>query len=309
VNVRVWLPWDRPAEFLDELPDGVKVDVFRSGSPVPESLAEVEFYVPDYMASDPRVVEVLPQLNALRVVQTQTAGYEDFLPHIRDDVTLCNARGVHDASTAELAMTLILASYRRIPSAVQAQARGEWRTYDTFDDSLADRTVLIVGYGSIGATLEARLTQFDCEVLKVARRERPGVAPVERLPELLPQADVVVLMTPATPQTVGMVDADFLARMKDGALLVNISRGGVVDTDALVVALESGRLRAALDVTDPEPLPPGHPLWTAPNLLITPHRGGASTAFPARIAALVREQLARYTSGEPLRNVVAGPAR
>jgi phosphoglycerate dehydrogenase-like enzyme len=307
--MRVWLPWDRPEEFLGELPDGVKVDVFRSGSPMPESLADVEFYVPDYMASDSRVVEVLPRMSALRVVQTQTAGYEDFLPHVPDDVTLCNARGVHDASTAELAMTLILASYRRIPSAVHGQARGEWLSYDTFDDSLADRTVLIVGYGSIGETLEARLTPFECEVLRVARRERPGVAPVERLPELLPRADVVVLMAPATTATIGLVGADFLARMKDGALLVNVARGVIVDTDALDAALRSGRIRAALDVTDPEPLPPGHPLWSAPNLLITPHRGGASTAFPPRIARLVRDQLARYASGEPLTNVVAGPPR
>jgi phosphoglycerate dehydrogenase-like enzyme len=299
--MRVWLPWDRPEEFLGELPDGVKVDVFRSGSPMPESLADVEFYVPDYMASDSRVVEVLPRMSALRVVH--------FLPHVPDDVTLCNARGVHDASTAELAMTLILASYRRIPSAVHGQARGEWLSYDTFDDSLADRTVLIVGYGSIGETLEARLTPFECEVLRVARRERPGVAPVERLPELLPRADVVVLMAPATAATIGLVDADFLARMKDGALLVNVARGVIVDTDALDAALRSGRIRAALDVTDPEPLPPGHPLWSAPNLLITPHRGGASTAFPPRIARLVRDQLARYASGEPLTNVVAGPPR
>jgi phosphoglycerate dehydrogenase-like enzyme len=307
--MRVWLPWDRPAEFLGELPAGAKVDVFRSGLDLPDSLAEVEFYVPDYLAVDSRVIEVIRDMPSVRVVQTQTAGFENFLPYVRDDVTLCNAHGVHDTSTAELAMTLILASYRRIPLAVQAQDRGEWITYETFDDSLADRTVLIVGYGSIGQTLESRLRPFECEVLRVARRERPGVAPAERLPDLLPRADVVVLMTPATPETLGLVDPDFLGHMKDGALLVNVSRGPVVDTDALLGELRSGRLRAALDVTDPEPLPDGHPLWTAPNLLITPHRGGASTAFPPRIATVVREQLARYATGEPLRNVVAGPAR
>src|SRR5262245_11555625 len=208
--MRVWLPWDRPTEFLGELPAGVKVDVFHSGTSEPDSVAEVEFYVPDYMASNPRVIEVIGEMPALRVLQTQTAGYENFLPHVRDGVTLCNARGVHDASSAELAMALILASYRRIPPAVRGQDRGEWISYDTFDDSLAERTVLIVGYGSIGETLESRLTPFECEVLRVARRERPGVAPVERLPELLPRADVVELMTPATPETVGLVDADFL---------------------------------------------------------------------------------------------------
>jgi phosphoglycerate dehydrogenase-like enzyme len=307
--MRVWLPWDRPAEFLGELPKGVEVDVFDSYSPSePESLAEVEFYVPDYMARNPRVIEVIRDMPSLRVVQTQTAGYENFLPYVPDGVTLCNAHGVHDASTTELAMTLILASYRRIPSAVRAQDRGEWLSYETYDDSLADRTVLIVGYGSIGQTLERRLTPFECEVLRVARQERPGVAAVERLPELLPRADVVVLTTPATPETTRMVDAGFLARMKDGALLVNVSRGVVVDTDALVAELQSGRLRAALDVTDPEPLPAGHPLWSAPNLLITPHRGGASTAFSPRIASLVRDQLTRYVAGEPLANVVAGPS-
>jgi phosphoglycerate dehydrogenase-like enzyme len=308
--VRVWLPWDDPAEFLGELPAGAKVDVFHSGSSTePESLAEVEFYVPDYMAHNPRVIEVIGDMPAIRVVQTQTAGYENFLPYVPDGVTLCNAHGVHDTSTAELAMTLILASYRRIPPAVRAQDRGEWISYETFDDSLADRTVLIVGYGSIGHTLESRLTPFECDVLRVARRERTGVAPVEQLPELLPQTDVVVLLTPATPETIGLVDADFLAHMKHGALLVNVSRGPIVDTDALLAELRSGRLRAALDVTDPEPLPDGHPLWSAPNLLITPHRGGASTAFPPRIAKVVREQLTRYVSGEPLRNIVAGPAR
>jgi phosphoglycerate dehydrogenase-like enzyme len=307
--MRVWLPWDRPAEFLGTLPEGVKVDVFHSGSTEPDSLAEVEFYVPDYMASNPRVVEVIGEMPELRVLQTQTAGYETFLPQVRDGVTLCNARGVHDASTAELAMTLILASYRRIPRAVLAQTTGTWHSYETFDDSLADRTVLIVGYGSIGETLESRLRPFECDVLRVARSERAGVAAIDRLPELLPRADVVVLMTPATEETVGLVDAGFLARMKDGALLVNVSRGVVVDTDALVAALESGRIRAALDVTDPEPLPMDHPLWRAPNVLITPHRGGASTAFPPRIARLVRDQLTRYVAGEPLRNVVAGPSR
>ena len=226
--MRVWLPWDRPAEFLGELPKGVEVDVFDSYSPSePESLAEVEFYVPDYMARNPRVIEVIRDMPSLRVVQTQTAGYENFLPYVPDGVTLCNAHGVHDASTTELAMTLILASYRRIPSAVRAQDRGEWLSYETYDDSLADRTVLIVGYGSIGQTLERRLTPFECEVLRVARQERPGVAAVERLPELLPRADVVVLTTPATPETTRMVDAGLLARMKDGALLVNVSRGEI----------------------------------------------------------------------------------
>jgi phosphoglycerate dehydrogenase-like enzyme len=193
---------------------------------------------------------------------------------------------------------------------VKNQERGEWPTaYTELDDSLADRTVLILGYGSIGEALERRLNVFECDVIRVARRARAGVHPISELPELLPRADVVVLLTPATEETRGMVDAKFLARLKDGALLVNVARGVVVDTDALLAELSTGRIRAALDVTDPEPLPAGHPLWTAPNVLINPHRGGASTAFAPRVARLVRAQLERYVRGEPLINVVAGPPR
>jgi len=169
--------------------------------------------------------------------------------------------------------------------------------------------VLILGYGAIGEALERRLTGFECDVIRVARSARDGVHPIAELPELLPRADVVVLLTPATPETKRMVDAKFLASMKDGALLVNVARGIVVDTDALLAELGTRRIRAALDVTDPEPLPAGHPLWSAPNVLINPHRGGASTAFAPRVARLVRAQLQRYASGEPLINVVAGPPR
>ena len=254
------------------------------------------------------VVEVVRDMPALKVVQLQTAGYENVLPHLADGVTLCNARGVHDASTAELAVGLILASYRRLPRAVRNQDQQVWpASYDEMDDSLADRTVLILGYGSIGEALERRLTGFECEIIRVARREREGVHPITELPELLPLADVVVLLTPATAETRGLVDAKFLAQLKDGALLVNVARGVIVDTDALLTELAGGRIRAALDVTDPEPLPAGHPLWSAPNVLVNPHRGGASTAFAPRVARLVRAQLERYAAGEPLINVVAGP--
>jgi phosphoglycerate dehydrogenase-like enzyme len=253
---------------------------------------------------------LIKELPALKVVQTQTAGFENFLPHLGEGVTLCNARGVHDASTAELAVALILASYRRLPRAVKDQERGEWpSSYVEMDDSLADRTVLILGYGSIGEALDRRLAGFECEVIRVARRPREGVFPITDLPDLLPKADVVVLLTPATDETRGMVDAKFLGALKDGALLVNVARGVIVDTDALLAELGAGRISAALDVTDPEPLPAGHPLWSAPNVLINPHRGGASTAFEPRVARLVRAQLERYTRGEPLINVVAGPPR
>ncbi|HWD80583.1 MAG TPA: 2-hydroxyacid dehydrogenase [Kribbella sp.] len=306
--VKAWLPWEDPEAFLGGVPAGFDVDFFAGGER-PKSLDEVEFYVPSYMGGGD-VFDVVREMPALKVVQLQTAGFEHVQSRLADGVTLCNARGVHDASTAELAVGLIIASFRNLPRAVRDQDRQVWpNSYDQVDDSLADRTVLILGYGAIGEALERRLGGFECDVIRVARRERDGVHPMTELPELLPRADVVVLLTPATPETTRMVDASFLARMKDGALLVNVARGVVVDTDALVAELETGRIRAALDVTDPEPLPAGHPLWSAPNVLINPHRGGASTAFAPRVARLVRAQLARYASGEPLINVVGGPPR
>lgn len=307
-DVKAWLPWEDPDAFLGGLPKGIDVD-FYSGGERPASLDEVEFYVPSYMGGGD-VFDIVREMPALKVVQLQTAGFEHVQSRLAEGVTLCNARGVHDASTAELAVALILASYRRLPRAVRDQEREIWpRSYDEVDDSLADRTVLILGYGSIGAALERRLIGFECEVIRVARRARDGVHPISELPDLLPRADVVVVLTPATPETRGMVDAKFLARLKDGALLVNVARGVVVDTDALLAELGKRRISAALDVTDPEPLPAGHPLWSAPNVLINPHRGGASTAFAPRVARLVRAQLERYASGEPLINVVAGPQR
>jgi phosphoglycerate dehydrogenase-like enzyme len=305
--VNALLPWEDPDGFLGGLPAGVRAQYYAGGAR--PALDAVEFYVPSYMGSS-EVVEVIGEMPALKVIQTQTAGFENLLPHLREGVTLCNARGVHDASTAELAVGLILASYRRLPRAVKNQEHGEWpSSYQELDDSLADRTVLILGYGSIGEALERRLDGFECDIIRVARRARDGVHPITDLPDLLPRADVVVLLTPATPETRGMVDAKFLARLKDGALLVNVARGVVVDTDALLAELTTKRISAAVDVTDPEPLPAGHPLWSAPNILINPHRGGASTAFAPRVARLVRAQLERYVTGVPLINVVAGPPR
>ena len=306
--VKTWLPWQDPDSFLGGVPAGFDPEYYVGGDR-PPSLDSVEFYVPNYMGSS-EVVEVIREMPALKVVQTQTAGFENLLPHLREGVTLCNARGVHDASTAELAVGLILATYRRLPRAVKNQQRGEWpSSYRELDDSLADRTVLILGYGSIGEALERRLDGFECDVIRVARRARDGVHPTTDLPTLLPRADVVVLLTPATDETRGMVNAKFLAQLKDGALLVNVARGVVVDTHALLAELTTERIHAALDVTDPEPLPAGHPLWAAPNVLINPHRGGASTAFEPRVARLVRAQLERYIKGEPLINIVAGPPR
>ena len=302
--MKVWLPFPDYAESLGELPAGMDVDVYEREDEPPASIGEVEFYVMPYVFS-PRTVEVIAKMDALRVVQTLTAGVDHVRPYVPGGVTLCNARGVHDASTAELAVTLTLASLRGVPDFVRGQDLGEWRF--GFYPALADRTVLIVGYGSVGEAVERRLAGFEVDVLRVARTARDGVAGIAELPRLLPGADVVILTVPITAGTRGLVDADFLAAMKDGALLVNVARGPVTDTEALLAELSSGRLRAALDVTEPEPLPPGHPLWRAPGVLISPHVGGSSTAFRPRALRLVRRQLERYAAGEPLANVIEGP--
>lgn len=292
----------QPFRSLRDLPDGLDVHHWNAdGDPDPATLKDVTFYVMPYMFA-PITGEVMARMPSLRVVQTLTAGYEHVLPYLPDGVTLCNARGVHDASTAEIAMALTLASLRRIPEFVRAQEREEWAFGDY--ESLADRTVLIVGYGSVGAALDKRLVPFECDVLRVARTAREGVAGFEELAALLPRADVVILTVPLNDETRGLMNASRLALMRDGALLVNVARGGVVDTDALLAELNSERLRAAVDVTDPEPLPQGHPLWTVPGMLISPHVGGATTAFEPRALRLVRDQLARYAAGDPLTNVV-----
>lgn len=298
----VWLPFD--PDLLGDPPGGLRYEVAApSEGLVPESVAEVAFYVPPYDFS-PVDNEVMARMTSLRVVQTQTAGVEHIRPHVPDGVTLCNGRGIHDASTAELAVTLVLASLRGVPGFVRAQDAHVWAPATR--PALADRTVLVVGYGAIGEALERRLSGFEVDVVRVARTAREGVHGYGDLPDLLPTSDVVVLIVPLTEETRGMVDADFLGRMRDGALLVNVARGGVVDTEALVAELHRGRISAALDVTDPEPLPEDHPLWDCPNLLVSPHVGGASTAMEPRSYALVRDQLARFAAGEPLRNVMTG---
>lgn len=255
-------------------------------------------------------VRPLGAMAGVRVVQTLSAGIDHVEPALGllpAGVRLCNAKGVHEASTAELALTLILSSLRGVPGFVHGQDKEEWRS--GFYPALADKSVLIVGYGSIGAAIEDRLAPFECaRVARVARSARTTargpVHTLDDLPALLPEADVVVLSTPLNPSTQGLVDAEFLAAMPDGALLVNVARGGVVDTGALLLELQSGRLRAALDVTDPEPLPAGHPLWHAPHVLITPHVGGSTSAFEPRAKRLLAGQLSLFAAGEPVRNVV-----
>lgn len=297
----VWLPFE-PSE-LGEVPTGLRYEVVDPSAHVPESVTDVELYVTPYRMT-PEVADVLPRMTSLKVVQTLSAGVDNVRDRVPDGVTLCNGRGIHDTSTAELALTLILASLRDLPRFVRQQDRREWR--GGMEQSLADKRVLIVGYGAIGAAIEARLLPFETEVVRVARTARDGVHGMAKLPELLPNADVVVLIVPLTGETRGLVDTAFLERMKEGALLVNVARGDVVVTADLVAALHAGRVRAALDVADTEPLPADHPLWEAPGLLISPHVGGASSAMWPRAYRLVRSQLERFAAGEPLANVMTG---
>ncbi|MCT9081047.1 2-hydroxyacid dehydrogenase [Streptomyces fulvoviolaceus] len=304
----VWLPI--PPEDIEGLPEGPNYLFWNGGEDFPADPADCAYYVVPYMKPLEVGLRPLPLLSSVEVVQTLSAGVDNLLPGLKDlrpGVRLCNARGVHEASTAELTLTLILASLRGVPDFVRAQDRGEW--LGGFRPALADKNVLIVGYGSIGSAIEDRLVPFEvARVARVARSERTTargpVHPLTELPALLPEADVVILSTPLTETTRHLADADFLARMKDGALLVNVARGPVVDTKALLAELETGRITAALDVTDPEPLPQGHPLWQAPGVLVSPHVGGPTSAFLPRAKRLLVDQLTRFVNQEPLRNVI-----
>jgi phosphoglycerate dehydrogenase-like enzyme len=300
---RIWVPTQELASGLAGLPGAAVEVVAPDGSGLPPGAADVEFYVPPFFPPA-TAVAAIAELPQLRVVQALTAGVDKLRPHIPSGVLLCNARGAHDASTAEWVVAAILASLRSFPFFSAEQAAGRWSYQAT--DCLAGKTVLIIGYGSIGAAVERRLAPFEVQVLRAARSARDGISAASDIPSLLPLADVVVFLVPVTPDTVGMADAAFLARMKDGALLVNAARGSVVVTDALCAQLRSGRLHAAVDVTDPEPLGAGHPLWAMRGVFITPHVAASTPVSASGAIALVRTQVRRFLNGEPLANVVTG---
>jgi phosphoglycerate dehydrogenase-like enzyme len=302
-TVRVWLPEQDAVSEMGGLPDGMVADVWTGGAELPASADEVEVVVLPFWVPPSRMA-VLAKLPRLKLIQLMSAGAENVVPFVPSGVTLCNARGVHDPAVAEWIVAVILAQVRQLPRFMAAQQAGTWDPARS--EPLAGQTVLIVGYGSIGEAVERMLAPFEVTTERIARRSRPGVMSIDDLPQALPRADIVILLVPVTPATAGLVDAKFLARMHDGALLVNAARGSIVDTAALLAELVSGRLRAALDVTDPEPLPDGHPLWSAPGLLLTPHVAGAMTTAGPRVMALVKDQLTRYAAAEPLLNVVGG---
>ncbi len=298
-------------EFLDLWPQGsapvdLTVWAMADGDPVPGGPSGApSLVVPPYMGAG-RVAHRLAEVPGLRAVQLLTAGYEDVLAAVPAGVALANAAGVHDTSTAELAVALAISALRGIGDFARAQVEGQW--FFGFRPALADRRVLLIGTGSVGTAIARRLSVFEVELTRVGRTARVDehgpVYAVGELETLLPHHDVVILVVPLTEATRHLVDAAFLAAMPDGALLVNVARGGVVDTDALLAELNTGRLLAALDVTDPEPLPPDHPLWRAPGVLITPHVGGNTSAFLPRAKRLLVDQLTRYATGAPLQNVV-----
>ena len=295
-------------EFVAPAAPGV-IGYDEETEPSADLLDRCGFFVPHYLGPEPNS-HLMARMPNLERAQLLTAGFEAALPFLPPSVLLSNAVGVHDAATAELAVGLILASLRGIDNASRAMTTATW--IHGHHTSLADRRVLIVGAGGVGSALARRLDGFEVEVTMVARSRRgtaggpDEVAAMSELEGLLPSADVVVLALPLTEETRGLVDAAFLARMREGSLLVNVARGPVVRTDDLASALKSGRIRAALDVTDPEPLPVDHPLWRCPNLLITGHLGGNTTSFPPRAIRLIAEQLRRWRAGEPALHVVAG---
>jgi len=298
-TVRVWLPEQDAVSEMGGLPDGMVADVWTGGEELPDSADEVVVVVLPFWVPPSRMA-VLAKLPRLKLIQLMSAGAENVVPFVPSGVTLCNARGVHDPAVAEWIVAVILAQVRQLPRFMAAQQAGTWEPVRS--EPLAGQTVLIVGYGSIGEAVERMLAPFEVTTERIARRSRPGVMSIDDLPQALPRADIVILLVPVTPATTGLVDARFLARLHDGALLVNAARGSIVDTSALLAELESGRLRAALDVTDPEPLPVGHPLWSAPGLLLTPHVAGTTPLYYQRTAALFADNLERFVSGRPLAN-------
>jgi phosphoglycerate dehydrogenase-like enzyme len=286
---------------LGELPDGVRVEVWDGESAPPDGIDEVRLYVPPW-APDQAVAEAMLRMTSLEVVQALTAGIDHVRPLVPAGVKLCDARGVHDGATSEWVLAAILASLRGFPRLMRAQhaASSERLIGDTLDG----KRVMILGYGSIGKAVERRLTGFDVELTRVARSAREGVRPVTELDELLPDTDVLIVLVPREPETLGIVSARRLASLPAGALVVNAARGGLIDEAALLDEVASGRLHAALDVAEPDPLPPSHPLRLADGVMYTPHVAGATRMTFPRIYGFIASQIHRLAAGDPLENVV-----
>ena len=297
--VTVLVPQALAVEPLTQL-DGVELLTYTDPSAWPPGADAAEVLIVGWGPVE-AVASQLGPLGSLRMIQVLGAGFEDWLGRVPEGVVLSNARGAHGAPTAEWALAALLAVVRDLPDFVRRQDERTWDKHET--GTLIGARVLVLGAGDLGTELQRRLEANDTTVTLVGRSARPGVAGMDELDELLPAHDAVVVMVPLDDSTRGLVDAAFLKRMADGAILVNAARGPVVDTDALLAELGSGRLRAALDVTDPEPLPAEHPLWRAPGLLITPHVGGSTPGATERALRVLATELARFVDGAELRNV------
>ena len=299
MNHVVWTQWDDMVA-----PEGITVLGPATAPPGSPALADVTFYVPTYMSGAAGLSQ-LEHMPNLQYLQMPNAGYDDALLHRRDGLAICNAQGVHDISTAELALALTLASLRGLDEFARAQPDGQW--LQATRPALAYKRVGLIGFGSIGQTIARLLKPFQVDLVAFSRSGRDGSHTMDELDGLLPSFDVVILIVPATAETTHLMGTKRLGLMKDGALLVNVARGVVVDTDALISELETGRIKAAIDVMVPEPLPPEHPLWRAPGVLISPHVGGNSSAFEPGMRALLAQQFNRLIVGDrPLYIVAEG---
>jgi phosphoglycerate dehydrogenase-like enzyme len=293
----VWSQWDDlqvPEGFVRLSPQNCDLKT--------DDLKAITFFVPAYLSGKEGLLPSL-KMERLQTLQLLSAGYEDAIEFAKPGIQLCNARGVHDASTAELAVGLALASRRGFPEFIRDQIAGTW-DHRRFT-SLSDSKIGVIGFGSIGKQVVKNLSGFDVSVTSFSKSGRDGSIKIDELDQHLPKLDIVILILPLTDESRHMFNKERLAKMKDGALIVNVARGPIIETEALIAELNSGRIYAALDVTDPEPLPAGHPLWKAKNLLLVPHVGGNSTAFEPRGRKLVESQLKLLAEGKPLNNIVA----
>ncbi|HEU0165325.1 MAG TPA: 2-hydroxyacid dehydrogenase [Thermomicrobiales bacterium] len=291
-----------PSRILATIPN-VRLLTFEPNTPLPGGASDVEILVTGGSVHPPMIAGFPGSLPNLRMIQTLSAGVNNWLGHVPDGVILCNARGAHGGATSEWAATALLTIFRDFPRYILAQPRHEWARIRS--EGLHDKRVLIVGAGDLANQLKRKLVAFDAIVTLVGRTAREGVHSFDDLPGLLPRQDAVVLMVPQTTTTTHLVDAAFLARMEDHAVLINAARGPIVDTNALLAELTSGRLRAGLDVTNPEPLPADHPLWDLPNVLITPHVGGATDGGDTRSWTVAREQVTQFLAGQRPSNAFA----
>jgi phosphoglycerate dehydrogenase-like enzyme len=288
---------------LGELPATVDVRLVPpEPAPVPD-LSQVELIVPSARSRDALLELLAAGGGRLRVIQTTSAGVDWLIGRVPGHIAVHNARGVFDVPLAEWVVGAILAMQRGLVASRDAQAKHHWDSIEP--PELAGRRVVILGLGSIGSAIAHRLRPFGVEITGVGRTARAGVRGLDELDDLLPDADVLVNMLPLTTESRRLLDARRLGLLPDGAIVVNGGRGATIDTDALVGELRANRLRAVLDVTDPEPLPPDHPLWALPNVLITPHMAGDSPGSTIRSFELAGDQIRRYAAGQPLINEVA----